>query len=57
MQSTKTDFDIIAILESRLIKDRLSPNDVSLINYSHVFCSTENKCWWYIDISKESPDI
>ena len=40
-QSTKTDFDIIAISESRPIKDKLPPTDVSLTNYSYAFCKTE----------------
>ena len=34
IQSAKTDFHIIAILQSILIKDKLPPTDISLTNYS-----------------------
>ena len=35
IQSTKTDFDIIAASESRLIKDKLLSIDGNLPNYSY----------------------
>ena len=41
IQSTNTNFNIIALSESRLIKDKLQPTDVSLPNYSYEFCPTE----------------
>ena len=37
IQSTRTDFDIIAVSESRLIKDELPPYDICLTNYSYEF--------------------
>ena len=41
IQSTKTDFDIIAVSESRIIKNKLPPIDISIPNYSYEFCPTE----------------
>ena len=41
IQSTKTDFDIIAVSESRITKNKLPPIDVSIPNYSYEFCTTE----------------
>ena len=41
IQSTKTDFEIIAISESRLIKDNLPPTDISLTNYSYEYFPVE----------------
>ena len=41
IQSTKTDFDIIAVSESRITKNKLPPIDVSIPNYSYKFCPTE----------------
>ena len=41
IQSTKTDFDIIAFSEPRQIKGKFSPKDVILPNYSYEFCPTE----------------
>ena len=43
IQSTKTDFDVIAVSESRITIDNSPPNDVSIPNYSHEFCPTEAK--------------
>ena len=41
IELTKADFDIIAVFESRLIKNNLLPNEVSLSRYSYEFCPTE----------------
>ena len=41
IQSTKTDFDIIAVSESRITKNKLPPIDISIPNYSYEFCPTE----------------
>ena len=41
IQSTKTDFDIIAVSESRISKNKLPPIDISIPNYSYEFCPTE----------------
>ena len=41
-QSTKTYFDIIAVSESRITKNKLSLVDISIPNYSHKFCPTED---------------
>ena len=41
IQSTKTDFDIISVSESRIIKNKLPPTDISVPNYSYEFCPTE----------------
>ena len=47
IQSTKTDFDIIAVSESRITKKKkLPPIDISIPNYSYEFCP-----------NKESPVI
>ena len=43
IQSTKTDFDIIAVSESRITKNKPSPINVSIPNYSYKFCPTEAK--------------
>ena len=43
IQSTKTDFDVIAVSESRITIDNSPPNDVSIPNYSYEFCPTEAK--------------
>ena len=40
-QSTKTDFDIIAVSELRITKNKLPPSDISIPNYSYEFCPTE----------------
>ena len=40
-QSTKTDFDIRAVSESRVIKNNLLPIDISIPNYSFKFCLME----------------
>ena len=39
--STKTDFDIIAVSESRITKNKLPPIAISIPNYSYEFCPTE----------------
>ena len=42
IQSTKTDFDIIAVSESRITKNPPPPPiDISIPNYSYEFCPTE----------------
>ena len=41
IQSTKTDFDIIAVSESRIAKNKLPPTDISIPNYSYEFCPIE----------------
>ena len=41
IQSTKTDFDIIAVSESRITKNKLPPVDISIPNYSYEFCPME----------------
>ena len=41
IQSTKTDFDIIAVSESRMTKNKLPPIDTSIPNYCYEFCPTE----------------
>ena len=41
IQSAKSDFDIIAVSESRITKNKLPPIDISIPNYSYKFCSTE----------------
>ena len=38
IQSTKTDFDIIAVSEPRMTKNKLPPVIVSIQNYSYEFC-------------------
>ena len=43
IQSTKTDFDIIAVSESRITKNKPSSIDVSIPNYSYEFCPMEAK--------------
>ena len=43
IQSTKTDFDIIAVSESRIIKNNPPPIDVNIPNYSYEFCPMEAK--------------
>ena len=44
-QSTKTDFDVIAISESWITKNKLPPVDVIVPNCSDEFCPTEaNAC-------------
>ena len=41
IQSTKTDFDIIAVSESRITKNKLPPIDINIPNYSYEFCPTK----------------
>ena len=41
IQSTKTGFDIIAVSESKITKNKLPPIDVSIPNYSYEFCPME----------------
>ena len=41
IQSTKNDFDIIAVSESRINKNKLPPIDISIPNYTYEFCTTE----------------
>ena len=41
IQSTKTDFDIIGVFESRITKNKVPPIDISVPNYSYEFCPTE----------------
>ena len=41
IQSTNTDFDIIAVSGSRLVKNKLPPIDISVPNYSYKFNPTE----------------
>ena len=41
IQSAKTDFEIIAISESRITENKLPPTDISIPNYSYEFCPTE----------------
>ena len=41
IQSTKSDFDIIAVSQSRITKNKLRPIDISIPNYSYEFCPTE----------------
>ena len=48
IQSTSNYFDIIAVSESRLIKDKFPPTDVSFPNYSYDLCPTNaNACDTY----------
>ena len=41
IQSTKTDFDIIAVSESRIIINKLPTIDITIPNYSYEFYPTE----------------
>ena len=41
IQSTKTDFDIIAVSESSITKNKFPQFDRSIPNYSYNFCATE----------------
>ena len=41
IQSPKTDFDIAAVSESRITKNKLASIDVSIANYNYEFCPTE----------------
>ena len=41
IQLTKTDFDIIAVSESRITKNKLPPIDISIPDYSYEFCPIE----------------
>ena len=41
IQSNKTDFDIIVVSESRITKNKLPSIDISIRNYSYLFCPTE----------------
>ena len=41
IQSTKTDFDIITVSESRIAKNNFPPIDISIPNFSYEFCPTE----------------
>ena len=41
IQSTKTDFDIMAVSESRVTKNKLPPIHISIPNYSYEFCPTK----------------
>ena len=41
IQSAKTDFDIMAVSESRITKNKLPPIDISIPNYNYKFCPTE----------------
>ena len=43
IQSIKIDFDIIAVSESRITKNKLPPTDISIPNFSYEFCPTEAK--------------
>ena len=43
IQSTETDFDIIAIFESKVTKNKTPPIDVSIPSYSYEFYPTEAK--------------
>ena len=38
IQLTKTDFDIIAVSESRIMKNKFPPIDIIIPNYSYEFC-------------------
>ena len=38
IQSTKTDIDIIAVSESRIVKNKLPLIDISILNYNYEFC-------------------
>ena len=49
--STKNDFDIIAVSESRITKNKLPPVDISLPNNISEFC------WQCLDLCKESAVI
>ena len=42
LQSTKIDFDVIAVSESRIIKDKNSSRNINLLNYSYESCPTES---------------
>ena len=39
---TSINFDVIAIGERRIVKDKTPVNSLNLINYSHGFCPTES---------------
>ena len=41
IQSTKTDFDIKSVSESRITENKLPPIDMNIPNYSYEFCPTE----------------
>ena len=41
IQSKNTDFDIIAVYESRKTKNKLPPIDISILNYSYKFYPME----------------
>ena len=42
LNSASTNFDVIAISETRIAKDKTPVNNLNLINYSHEFCPTES---------------
>ena len=53
VQSTKTDFDIISVSESRLIKDKLPLIDTSLPNFHYeIFSAEANPSGTFIHIKK-----
>ena len=55
-QSTKTDFDVIAISESWITKNKLPPVDVIVPNCSDEFCPTEaNACSTLIYVRNHLP--
>ena len=41
IQSTKTGFNVIAVFESRITKNKLPPIDINIPNYCYEFCPTE----------------
>ena len=43
IQSTKTDFDITAVSDSRIAKNKTPPINVNIPKYSYEFCPTEAK--------------
>ena len=42
LNSASINFDVIAISETRIAKDKTPVNNLNLINYSHEFCPTES---------------
>ena len=42
LDSTQICFDVIAITETRIVKNKCSVNDINLTNYSYEYCPIES---------------
>ena len=42
LDSTQICFDVIAITETRIVKNKCSVNDINLTNYNYEYCPTES---------------